>query len=95
MPNGHIIEISKWSFSLMDLMGFPFTNFKMISSHWLTTFSIWVLLLFLIFKKMIKTLVFKDYTNENLELRTISIWIIYKNLLVTFVNAIFSPKMNH
>ncbi len=76
-------------------MGFPFTNFKMISSHWLTTFSIWVLLLFLIFKKMIKTLVFKDYTNENLELRTISIWIIYKNLLVTFVNAIFSPKMNH
>jgi len=39
---------------------------------------------------MIKTLIVKNYTNEILKLKTISIWIIYKNLLVIFVSAIFA-----
>jgi hypothetical protein len=34
-----------------------------------------------------KTLVVKYYTNEILKFKTISIWIIYKNLLVTFMNV--------
>jgi len=37
---------------------------------------------------MIETLLVKDYTNEILEIKTICIWIIYKNILVTFVNDV-------
>ncbi len=39
---------------------------------------------------MIKTLIVKDYTNEILEFETIFIWIIYKNLLVTFMSVVFT-----
>jgi hypothetical protein len=35
-----------------------------------------------------KTLIVKDYTNEILEFKTISIWIIYKKMLITLVNVI-------
>jgi hypothetical protein len=33
VPNGYIIEISKWTFALMDFMGFSFMIFKVISPH--------------------------------------------------------------
>jgi hypothetical protein len=36
---------------------------------------------------MTKALVIKDYINEILEFKTISIWIIYKNLFVIFVST--------
>jgi len=45
-----------------------------------------------------KTLVVKCYTNEILNFKTISIWIIYKNLLVTFMNVgskFFKMYQNH
>jgi hypothetical protein len=37
MPNGYIIEISKWGFILMDFMGFYFRISKVISPYYLTT----------------------------------------------------------
>ncbi len=37
---------------------------------------------------MIETLIVKYHTNEILNFETISIWIIYKNLLVTLVNGV-------
>jgi hypothetical protein len=37
---------------------------------------------------VIETLVVKDYSNEIFNFKIISIWIIYKNLLVIFVNVI-------
>jgi hypothetical protein len=37
-----------------------------------------------------KNLIVKDYTNEILKFKTISIWIIYKNLLVILVNDVFA-----
>jgi hypothetical protein len=37
---------------------------------------------------VIETLIVKDYVSEILNFKIISIWIIYKNLLVTFVNVI-------
>jgi hypothetical protein len=39
---------------------------------------------------MIENLVVKGYTNEILEFKTISIRIIYKNLLVILVNFVFA-----
>jgi hypothetical protein len=36
VPNGYIIEISKWDFILIDLMGFVFRIFKVISPFELT-----------------------------------------------------------
>jgi hypothetical protein len=33
VPNGYIIEISKWDFILIGLMGFSFRIFKMISPY--------------------------------------------------------------
>jgi hypothetical protein len=39
---------------------------------------------------MIKTLVVKGYINEILEFKTISIKIIYKNLLVILVSVVFA-----
>jgi hypothetical protein len=44
-------------------------------------------LFFWIFK-VIETLIVKDYTNEILKFETIFIWIIYKNLLMTFMSVI-------
>ncbi len=38
---------------------------------------------------MVETLVVKDYINEVLKFKTISIWIIYRNLLVALMNVIF------
>jgi len=43
---------------------------------------------------VIETLIIKYYTNEILEFKTISIWIIYKNLLmilVTIVSTLNEP----
>jgi hypothetical protein len=37
---------------------------------------------------MIGTLIVNDYTNEIVELKTMSIWIIYKNLFMTLVNVV-------
>ncbi len=37
MPNGCIIEISKWDFILMDFISFSFRIFEMISPYQLTT----------------------------------------------------------
>jgi len=37
----------------------------------------------------------QNYTHEILEFKTISIHIIYKNSLVTFVSVVFLPKMNY
>jgi len=37
---------------------------------------------------VIETLIVKDYINEILNFKIISIWIIYTNLLVIFVNVI-------
>jgi hypothetical protein len=39
---------------------------------------------------MIETLIVKNYTNEILDIKTISIWIIYKNLLVTLMSVTFA-----
>jgi hypothetical protein len=36
---------------------------------------------------MIETLIAKNYTNEILDIKTISIWIIDNNLLVILMNA--------
>ncbi len=38
VPNGYIIKIFKWTFILMDFMGFVFRIFKVISPFELTTF---------------------------------------------------------
>jgi hypothetical protein len=39
MPNEYVIEISKWAFIFMDLKGFSFGIFKLISPyHLITTF---------------------------------------------------------
>jgi hypothetical protein len=35
-------------------------------------------------------LIVKDYTNEILEFEIIFIWIIYKNLLMTFMSVVFT-----
>ncbi len=37
---------------------------------------------------MTKTLIVKYYTNEILEFEAIFIWIIYKNLLMTFMSVV-------
>ncbi len=40
VPNGYLIEISKWAFILMDFMGFSFGILKVILPYLLiTTFS--------------------------------------------------------
>jgi len=39
---------------------------------------------------MTKTLLVKNYTNENLKYKAMSIWITYKNLLVTLVSVVFA-----
>ncbi len=39
---------------------------------------------------MNKILIVKDYTNEILEFETIFIWIIYKNLHMTFMSVVFT-----
>jgi hypothetical protein len=36
MPNGYIIEISKWIFILMDFIGFSFKIFEVFSPYQLT-----------------------------------------------------------
>jgi hypothetical protein len=33
VPNGYVIQISKWNFIFMDFMGFSFKIFKMISPY--------------------------------------------------------------
>ncbi len=43
---------------------------------------------------MSETIVVKDYTNEILEFKTISIWIIYKNML-RLLGVLHLPKVNH
>ncbi len=39
---------------------------------------------------MTEILIVKDYTNEILEFEIIFIWIIYKNLLMTFMSVVFT-----
>jgi hypothetical protein len=38
---------------------------------------------------MSETIIIKDYINEILEFKTISVWIIYTNMLKTIVNSTF------
>jgi hypothetical protein len=45
---------------------------------------------------MIETLIIKDHTNEILEFKTISIWIIYKNLrvIILIVVSVLNEPLN-
>ncbi len=43
---------------------------------------------------MSEIVIVKDYTNEILEFKTISIWIIYKNMLGT-LRVLYLPIMTH
>ncbi len=39
MPNGYIIEISKWGFILTDFMGFSFNTSKVISPYYISQYG--------------------------------------------------------
>jgi hypothetical protein len=45
---------------------------------------------------MIETLIIKDHTNKILEFKTISIWIIYKNLrvIILIVVSVLNEPLN-